>query len=178
MFPSQRLNLFLKMFKAVVHQLLPIWLRHSAMSLFGLQGYCTGLFCACSLGRGCSAPEVITISYKCTTRWACYVYYYYGVVWVSAAKQAEPEVLFCWNDLMVALDPAAQARWVCPVVLQQMLQVLVRRNSWNAEQQPQGSAEKHHPIVLEVFSRTTGSVVRNEEIIRGSFRCREFLLVK
>lgn len=37
---------------------------------------------------------------------------------------------------------------------------------------------QQRPAVLEVVSGTTGSVVKNEEIIQGSFRCREFLLVK
>lgn len=137
MFLSQRLNLFLKTFKAEVHQLLPVWLRHSAVGLFGLQGHCTGLFCACSLGHGCSAPEIVAVSYKHTTRWAYYVHYCYCTIWVSAAKQAEPEILSCWNDLLIALDPAAQARWVCPVVLQQKLQVLGRAGTLSSSHEGQ-----------------------------------------
>lgn len=56
---------------------------------------------------------------------------------VSAAKQAEPEILSCWNDLLIALDPAAQARWVCPVVLQQKLQVLGRAGTLSSSHEGQ-----------------------------------------
>lgn len=100
---------------------------------------------------------------------------------MSAAVQAGSEIFFCWNDLTVAFDLTAKLRWVCPRAAGPRRCCSRCSGSWSGgiPGTLNGSRKgQQRPIILEVVSRTTGSVVRNEEIIQGSFRCREFLLVK
>lgn len=114
----------------------------------------------------------------------CYVRFftnYYNIFLVSADVQAWSEIFFCWNDLTVVLDLAAKLRWDCPRAAGPKRCCSRCSRSWSGGilGMLNGSRKgQQRPIILEVVSRTTGSVVRNEEIIQGSFRCREFLLVK